>query len=317
MSSVFRTTQNVVATQVLENLQQSMAKMQNYQLQLSSGKRVAKPSDDPSAAVSSMLYRSDQERNQQYVRNSQDAVGWLGTADSTLTTVVETLGRIRDLMLQAANGTQDTESRTAIAKEISTAKQTLIGLANATYQDRPIFAGTANPGGLPVPVDTYDAAGNFNGNTDPVYRTIGAGAQVQINLSAHDVFGTPGSNDMWSIIDGVISHLTSGSELDVNKLMNDYFVAGLPVKGDLSRLDALRITIQNSQSEVGARIHRVEQMQTAANDKLLNIEAGISNAENVDLAKTITDMNLQSASYQAALSATARVIQTSLVDFLR
>ncbi len=317
MTSIFRTTQNVIASQVLENLQQSMEKMQNYQLQLSSGKRVSKPSDDPSAAVASMLYRSDQQRNEQYVRNAQDGVGWLGTADSTLMTISDVLGRIRELMLTGVNGTQDNESRAAIAKEIETAKQTLVGLANTSYQERPIFAGTANPGGQIPPTDTYTAVGAFNGNTEPVFRTIGPGAQVQVNLSGPAVFGTPGADDLWSIIDGVVAHLTSGDEADVSKITNAYTSGASTVASDLNRLDKLRINIQNSQSEIGARLHRVEQMQNAASEKLINIQVGISNMENVDMAKTITDLNLQSAAYQAALSATARVIQPSLVDFLR
>lgn len=315
--TIFRTTQGVLANQVLENLQASMERMQHYHMQLSSGKRVAKPSDDPSSAVASMLYRSDKTRNEQYVRNAQDGSGWLGMSDNTLMTLSDQLGRIRDLVLQGVNGTQDDQSRAAIAREIRTTKDTIIGLANTTYQDRPIFSGTANPGGLSPALPTYALDGTFNGNNEPVYRTIGPGAQVQVNLTGPSVFGTPGADDLWSLIDDVVSRLESGDQNEVNKLAADWVSGGANVPSDLSRLDSFRVNIQNSLSEIGARLHRVDQMKDAAGSKLLTIEAGISNMENADLAKTITDMNLQSAAYQAALSATARVIQTSLVDFLR
>jgi flagellar hook-associated protein 3 FlgL len=310
--TAFRITQNVTSRQVLGNLQFSLQKLQDLQNQLSSGKQLVKPSDDPSGAVSAMSLRSDAKRTAQYSRNAQDGLGWLNTADTTLNSALESIQRVRSLVLQGASSTTDAEGRTALAAEVKTAKEALIGIANTTYQDRPIFAGTANPTGQTPPQQTYDSAGNYNGNASPIYRTIGPDAQVQVNLAGPTVWGTPGADDMWHILNDIETHLNSTDPLEVNKLSNP---SG-SVLSDIDRLDNARLNIQNRLSEVGARTHRTEQMQGRADDNAMTIQSNLSTIENVDIAQTIVNLNMQSAAYQAALSATAKVIQPSLVDFL-
>jgi flagellar hook-associated protein 3 FlgL len=310
--TAFRVTQNVTSRNVLANLQLSLSKMQGLQDQLSSGKLINKPSDNPAGAVSAMSLRSSDVRNAQYSRNAQDGIGWLSTADTTLTGALDSIQRVRTLVLEGATGTSDADSRQALADEIKTAKQGLIALANSTYNDRPIFAGTANPGGQTPPVETYDQNGNYNGNTGAVMRSIGPNASVQVNLDGPSVWGTPGAGDLWNILDNIQAHLT-GDDTDVAKLTT----ATGSVKSDLDQLDAARINIQNRLAEVGARQHRTEQMQDRADNNALTIQTNLANIENIDLPQTIVNLNMQQTAYQAALSATAKVIQPSLVDFLK
>lgn len=314
----FRVTQTVIANRTLTNLQTSMSKMQQFQDQLSSGKQIQKPSDNPAGTVSALSLRSELKRNEQYSKNATDAIGWLGTADTTLTSALESVQRVRALVIQGANGTSDKDSRKALADEIKTAKETLIGLANATYNDRPIFAGTANPEAATPSVPTYDSAGNYNGNTGQVYRSVGPNAQVQINVDGPSVWGTPGVDDMWHILDDIQTHLNSGTDIDVAKLTNSYDDGlGNTVLADIDRLDAARVNLQTRLSEVGARYHRAEQMQLRADENKLNLTNSQATIENVDIAETIVNMNLANSAYQAALSATAKVIQPSLLDFLK
>lgn len=302
-----RVTQNSISIGTLNNLQLSMAKLQNLQQQMSSGRTISKPSDDPGGAVRAMQYRSDIKRTEQYTRNATDGLGWLGTADNTLTSSLNDIRKVRELMLQGMNATADPEARAALAAEVRTIKQNLIGLANTTYNNRPIFAGTANPPGQLPPQETYDSAGNYNGNTGEVIRTVGPNATVKVNMDGPAVFGTPGPGDLWNILDDIEAHLVSTNPLD-----ND-----LLASTDLARLDGARLNIQNRLSEIGARYHRVETMQLRAEDNLLTIKNGLSEIENIDLAETAVAIQLQQTAYQAALSATAKVIQPSLVDFLR
>src|SRR4051812_20139586 len=118
MTGIFRTTENIISTTTLNNLQMSLQAMQNYQTQLSSGKLINRPSDDPSGAVQAMGIRSQQARSAQYSRNATDGLSWLGTADNTLTSAISEIQRVRTLVLQGANGTSDASSRNAIAAEI-------------------------------------------------------------------------------------------------------------------------------------------------------------------------------------------------------
>jgi len=318
MATIFRTTETNIANGTLDNLQLSLQAMQKLQNQLSSGRIINKPSDDPTGAVTAMQYRSDKARTEQYSRNATDGLGWLGTADTTLGSIVTEIQKVRDRVVQGATGTADATSRKALADEIATVKQNLVGLANTTYNNRSIFAGTADPQGQVPPLDAYDTSGNYNGNTGQVMRTIGPGAQVQVNFDGPSVFGAPGINDLWHVLDDIQTHLTSTVPVDQTKLTTAYTdpVNGA-MKSDIDRLDDIRLNVQNRESEVGARYHRVETMQSRAEDNLLTIQNGLSETENVDIAKTVVALQLQNTAYQAALSATAKVIQPSLVDFLK
>jgi flagellar hook-associated protein 3 FlgL len=86
---------------------------------------------------------------------------------------------------------------------------------------------------------------------------------------------------------------------------------------ELDRLDVRAATIRNGLSTVGARSNQLERMRQSADDMALNVSQSLSDVEDIDLPQTITDLQLQQTAYQAALAAGARVVQPSLIDFLR
>jgi flagellar hook-associated protein 3 FlgL len=86
---------------------------------------------------------------------------------------------------------------------------------------------------------------------------------------------------------------------------------------DLDRLDTISVGIRNGLSTVGARTNQLERMRQAADDAVLNVSKTLSDVEDIDLPQTITELQLQQTAYQAALAAGARVVQPSLIDFLR
>jgi flagellar hook-associated protein 3 FlgL len=322
MGTVFRVTEGSIASSTLDNLQLSLQAMQTLQNELSSGKRINQPSDDPIGTTIAMQYQQEQARNTQYSSNSTDALGWLGSAESSLQTSVTQLQSVQSLVIQGANGTSDATSRQAISDQIGTISQTLVGLANTQYNNRSIFAGTANPAAASPPQSAYDTTGTYNGNTGTVNRTVGANASVQVNFDGPSVFGTTdtttGANSVFTILSNIQQHLTSADPADQTKLTSTYVDgSGNTVPGDLDQLSAALTNIQNRESEAGARYDRVQTMQTQAQNNLLNIQTGLSNDINVDLPKTIVNLQLQSTAYQAALSATAKAIQPSLVNFLQ
>src|SRR5207248_394218 len=107
--------------------------------------------------VAAMQYRGDLASTKQYSRNADDGLGWLGTADTTLSNVMDQVQRVRELVLEGmsngAGGSSD--ARLAIATEVGQLHDAMIGLANTRYGDRPIFGGTTTGS------SAYDAAGNY------------------------------------------------------------------------------------------------------------------------------------------------------------
>jgi flagellar hook-associated protein 3 FlgL len=306
MSTAFRITNRSINRTVMDGLQANLGRMQKLQEQLSSGRAVSRPSDSPVATVSAMQYRSQLRQTEQYVRNAQDGINFLGATDNALTTMLGGVGRVRQLVLAGINGTASTAEREALATEVDALRSGLLDAANARYLDRPIFAGTADVAAA------YDrGTGAFLGNegvetapaaTGKVERSVAPGVTVRVNVTGPEVFGPPG-DDLFSLLANVSAHLRGG---DTDAL-----------GADLGALDDRLLVVQNQLAKIGARYHQVETMRERADNDIITLTSGLSEAEDIDLPKTIVDLQLQEVAYKSALSATARVIQPSLLDFLR
>jgi flagellar hook-associated protein 3 FlgL len=206
------------------------------------------------------------------------------------------LGSFAKMLQGMSAGAGGSESaRTGIATEVDQIRDSLIGIANTRYIDRPVFGGTTDGG------SAYDRSGSYVGDSGTVTRTVAEGTKVRVDSSGEDIFGT-GSNQVFSVLADISDHLQN----DPSQLSND-----------LDRLDSAMKGIQNAQASVGARTNRVEALQQTANERQVDLQTQLTEVEDIDLPRTITDMTLQQTAYQAALGATAKVIQPSLMDFLR
>lgn len=291
-----RVTERSIATSTLNNLQGALARNSRIQEQLSSGKAISKPSDSPTGTVSAMQMRAENRTVQQYSRNANDGMAWLSTIDTTLTSASSQMNRVRDLVLQGLNtGTTTDGSQAALAAEVDNIRESLIGLSNTTYLDRPVFGGNI------AGAQAYDGTGAYIGDAGVVNRTVGDSSQVRVNLTGPEVFGT-GTDNLFNVLASIS-----------DKLKNN----PTALKDDLVRLDAVADNVKSGLSTIGARYNRVESMKNAADNRVLTLNSQLSEVEDIDLPATIMEMQLQQTAYQAALSATAKVIQPSLVDFLR
>ena len=292
-----RVTEGSIHTRVLNNLQRNIARGEKIQQQLSSGKQINRPSDSPTGTVTSMQLRGESRANQQYARNADDGLGWLSTLQDTLSSTSTLVNRARDLTVQGlSTGTNDASSNEALATEIDQIRSSLIGYANTKYLDRPVFGGTT-AGDV-----AYDATGAYLGDNGQTTRTVGGGTKVRVDANGPEAFGT-GPTQLFAVLGDIADSIRSG---DSSALTDN-----------LKKLDSASDLMKSTLSEVGARYNRVEQMKQSAQDRLLSVTSQLSDVEDVDLPKTIMEMQLQQTSYQAALAASAKVIQPSLIDFLR
>ena len=295
-----RVTQNAVTSLMLAGLQGNQSRLSTLEQQLSSGKQINKPSDDPVGTDQAMRFRTDISRNTQYQRNAQDGLSWLGTADNALQSGVSILQRLQTLTTQAANtGSGNSTSRAAIATEVASLKQQMMSVANTTYLGRPIFGGT-------TPNDTayiQDANGvvSYQGDSGAVMRTVADNTQVQVNISNTAAFGAAGS-DVFSMLDQI------GSDLQSNQGN---------LSNDLSSISDALGRMTSAQATEGAAYNRITALNTSSTNLVTNLTSNLSSVEDVDTAKAITDFTMQQASYQASLSAMSQVLQLSLTAFLK
>jgi flagellar hook-associated protein 3 FlgL len=292
-----RVTESSIHNAVLINLQRNIAKGQKIQEQMSSGKQINRPSDSPTGTVTSMQLRGESRAQTQYARNADDGMAWLNTIQDTLGSASTQVNLARDLTVQGlSSGSNTPQSNEALATQVDAIKATLVGYANTKYLGRPVFGGTT-PGEV-----AYDTSGTYVGDAGQTTRTVGANSKVRVDTTGPEAFGT-GPTQLFDVLQSISDNLRSG---DSDAL-----------SASLKNLDTAGDLMKNTLSGVGARYNRVDQMKQSAQDRLLSVTSQLSDVEDVDLPKTIMDMQLQQTSYQAALAAAAKVIQPSLIDFLR
>lgn len=299
-----RITQRSMTTTSLAGLQGNQSRLQTLQQQLSSGRALSRPSDSPTGAVTALKIRSDSQRVSQYSRNASDGLARLGAADGAITSGLALVDRLRVLVVQARSGAMDASAREALANEVDSVQAGLVAVANTTYLQQPLFAGTAP---VTAAYGASDGSGTFvptlyNGNGSAVSRTIAEGTTVEVSVSGDKVFGSGGPDDLFATAAGIAQDLRTNP-------------TGL---GDrLAALDRGRVAMQSALSVVGARYNRIETAKTAADSRSVDLRGALAEVEDIDVPKTIMDLQMQQVAYQAALGATAKVLQPTLMDFLR
>jgi flagellar hook-associated protein 3 FlgL len=291
-----RVTHRSIQTSSLANLQANLTKMAKLQEQFSSGRLINRPSDDPAGTVTALQVRADIRTNDQYLRNIDSGIGWLATTDSALTQSLSVLRRARELTLQGSStGSQGQQAREAIAAEVEGIRETLLGLANTTYNGRPVFGG-ATDGAV-----AFGADGTWQGSSDQIARRVADGTDVVINVDGDILFGD-GAGSVFAVLDDIAAHLKDSPE---------------DLAGDLAQLDAISERLLSTLADVGTRYGRLETLRLSATDRLIELKSQLSNVESIDLPETVVKLQMQEVAYQAALAATARAIQPTLLDFLR
>ncbi|WP_243056487.1 flagellin [Nocardioides sp. SR21] len=297
-----RMTQSMMSHQAMGGMQLGLNRLAKVQEQLATGRIINRPSDDPTGATSAMRIRTSVASQEQFVRNGEDAMGWLNQLDSSLADSTDLVRRARELAIQSTSGAVGQPSRDALAGEIDQIIDGLMTTANATYLDRPVFGGVT-----PDKIAYHKVAGAVEyaptaTGSQGVLRTVGDGATVRVDMEGPDAFGPEG--------DSVFDHLAA-----LAAALRSSDPAGVTAAADALELDGQRLI--NSQAEIGARTNRVEYSLTAATDAGLRLTSSLSEIENTDMVKATVDLQLQTVAYQAALGATAKVMQPSLLDFLR
>lgn len=291
-----RITQRLITQHSLSSLQLGLNRLANSQDKLSTGKAISRPSDSPTGTNDAMRLRAALATGQQHTTNAQDGSSWLDHADSTLSSMMLSMHRARDLVVQGAStGSAGPAAREAIATELTQIRQSLLADANTQHLGRPIFGGTTS-GGV-----AYDANGTYLGDANAVNRTVGDGITVAVNVTGPTAFATS-SDDLFSVLNDAIDQLRNNPAA---------------LSGTLDRVDAVSNQMTGALADIGTRSARLDSVVNNLATTELNNKTSLSNVEDVDSAAEIMDVQIQTVAYQAALGATAKVIQPSLLDFLR
>lgn len=285
-----RVTQSMLSNNMLRNLSNSYSRLDKLQDQISTQKKFTKPSDDPVAAMMGMNYRTDLNRIEQFTRNIGEVRNWVDSTDDALDKGVLALQRIRELTLQASNGTLEKDQRKAVAEEVKQLKEHLQNIGDTQVGGKYIFNGNQT--------NVRPSESGFQSGT--IELEVFSGIKIPVNTEGKALFG-----DMLS------------DEGDIQKLITA-LETNDPAVGDmLENMDKNIDNFLSARALIGAKQNRVELMEDRLSQQEVFSTRILSDNEDIDMEKAIIELTTQESIHRAALSVGARIIQPSLTDFLR
>lgn len=295
-----RITNKVLVKGYLADLTSNLANMKKYQEQLSSGKEVRRPSDNPFKVARAMELKTSIEINDRYKTNIDEGIGWLNTTDSALGQLNDALQRVRELTVAGGNGSYGESERLAISKEVEQLKEAIVQIGNTAYDGRYIFGGddTTTP-----PFRTVNGKAIYEGSSEGLMREFSQGVTLDISISGNRFSNEPAGQEggIFSVISGLIDDLGQS-------------------KTPASRIGELDKEIENVlklRAEVGAKGNRLEAMQAKNSDETFNMTELLSKTSDIDVAQKVMEYKVMENIYTASLQTGAKILQPSLLDFLR
>lgn len=293
-----RVTQGMISNNMLRNITSSYSKMEKYLDQLATGKKITLPSDDPVIATKGIGFRREVAGIEQYKRNTNEVNNWMDNSDAALDKTTKALQSLRELSVQASNGTYDKEERQNIAKEAEQLKEHLIDIGNTNVNGKYIFNGT-NASEGDKPIDYEDGEIEIDSEGKKVMIEVAKGTKLQANVEPGSLF----NEEMFDTIDSFINRLGEDNDESIDK--------------SIEELDGVIDNTINARADLGARMNRLELVENRLDEQEVIAKATMSKNESVDFEEAITDLITQETMHRAALSAGSRIIQPSLVDFLK
>lgn len=318
-----RVTNQMMTNSFLRDLNNNLNNLSKLNKQLTTGKEISKPSDNPFKTARIMQMYSDISANKQYNENIKDTINWLDTTDVALEQLGNSFQRVRELMVSSGNASYGSDEMKAIKDEINEKVNEIGQILNTNFDGKYIFGGTKSSS-KPVGVNTVDGNNSLsfidksgNATTDAnilnqinskLTAEISQGVTMQYNVNAGEILnfkdGSGKDVDLMSLMNDIINNLQSS---DSSKVVSD----------NLGDMDSVLSNINKLRGEVGAKQNRMDSAKTQNEEQNLSMTEILSKTEDIDLAeKTIEVATLQSV-YTASLQTSAKILQSTLIDFIR
>lgn len=313
-----RITNNILTNNFMDNYNQNLTRLSNLQKQMSSGREIDKPSDDPVRKVRSLQFYTSAAVNKIYTQNANDAVSWMSTSDGSISSVVNDLTDIRTLVVSASNPQTDT-SFDAIKAKINKFVDEIVNLGNTQIGSRYVFAGQKDDAqpfsrdaatGLVTYSGTYDGQGGV-ADAGTICMKVSPGdvdtLRDKVNVDGVQLFGTldaSGQPEVFSVLNKVIA--------DINSKDTSALTA------DLGAIDRVMDKyVLPAQTALGSRQSVYQTTQSRLKSDSITIETDRSNNEDINEAKASIDFSVATNVYNATLSVGAKLLPNSLVDYLK
>jgi flagellar hook-associated protein 3 FlgL len=302
-----RITQKIMASNSLYYLQQQQQGLNKLQEQLSSESNINRPSDDP-VNTRLLLSIGDQlKANSQYNANITQATTSLQMSTTALQGMSDAMQQAKSLIDSIATGSTDTTVISSVVSQLKALKQNIVDYGNIQLGNQYLFGGANNSTPPFTSPTTYDGTSNsYGGDGTAINVEIGPSSKLQTNVPGDQVLtgtgNTPPTPNILQTFDDLIAAVQSNN------------VAAIQTGAQNLENGADQIT--NVASDVASRLIRLNNASTMNTNTQNTLESIAGNIQNVDMAKLGVELTQQQTAYQASLSATAKISQMSLLDYL-
>lgn len=296
------------ATSRMSTIQNNLA---TTQAQLSAAKQILSPSDAPDKAAAIQRLKGEIDRQESNSQNLQVAMRRFRVEESALSTSLTLLDRLKELSLQAANDTVGPDDRKAIAVEMQSIRDQLLGLSN-TQDDSGnyVFSGTK----VNVSAFAQDANGDVQYQGDQTQISIPAGSerQVQFTRSGTDVYsrvirtdsqGASTSVGFFDAMDQMIQAVETSKTVDIQQ--------------GIGELTQMHNNVSLALAKTGADQATIDYQMQVLDETTLRLKSTLSEVEDLDYASAVTRMNKEMMALQAAMGSFAKISGLSLFDYIR
>jgi len=296
-----RVTQNYSINSLLHRINQSRERIYLLQRNLATGKRINRISDDPEQVESVLRFRKLLKLNQRFESNLKNALDFMSITTQALDDAVNVLTHVKEITIQAVDGTNNDEW-SAYAEQVDQMLKQLVDVANTRFKNRYIFGGTQT-GTVPFVLapDGSAVTVNADGIDGELKTEIGEFIIEEYNVSAQETF--LGGVDVFQLL------------IDLRDAMNSQDIS--TVQGFIDSLDEAADQIMQQNSILGAKMNRFDMFLQQYQSQDVKLQELLSDIEDTDMAKAISDLQLHETGLNTALQVLARTLNISLVDFMK
>jgi flagellar hook-associated protein 3 FlgL len=302
-----RITNQMTAQMTLADINQSLNRLTATQQKLSTGKQINQPSDNPYGTSVALQMQGQLAQLTSYSNNVSDGTGFAQASSTALSNIQNAVQRVRELTVEAANGTLSPSNVAASAAEVNQLIDEIKQDAGTQYNGQYIFAGAATTTS-PYQTGASDA---YSGDTGQINRQIGPNTPLTINAPLSSVLGIgqttagqPGGDGLLlNTLRNIVDDMQSGNTSKLSAV-------------DLNAVDSNLNSLTGLQATVGAVQDRLQMASTRIQSLQLSDTQVMSNFTDADMAQTTIDYSTQQAALTAALQAGAHIVQQSLMNFL-
>ena len=289
-----------VAAQRIYQLNADYEQLVQAQTVVSTGKQVNAPADNPIGTAVALELQGNLAQNNGFTSTASDTLSWLQTTDTALSGVNDVLVKARTLAVQGANDTMNTSDRQALAAQVGQLLQQAVQSANADIDGRYVLSGfqTNKP---PFTASTNGGITTvaYQGDSGVIQREISPGQMMQVNVTGNTALPA-----VFSALSQLQQDLQNGSTSALGGT-------------DLTAIDQAHDGLLVAQSTVGAGVSRIQAVQNSLQTNQGTLQDQLSQIVDANFAQATITYNVEQATYQAALTTAAKVVQPSLLQFLQ